>query len=229
MLERPLTRHEFESEFRYFYSLAETERQLGLFLIGKEKAAKPPHDLLLLSRLVDMVCHTALQYSELVADHLDAEPVALRKYARAVSEAYRRSDRMLGELMAAFGEGNVVVLSDHGFVLEAGRAGALKYNHVTGPAGIFVAAGPAFRSGRVDGLGVLDVLPLLLHLKGLPVADDLPGHLHKEIFSEAFSDAHGLRRVPSYRTLGGARGVAASSPETNREMLERLRALGYVN
>ena len=45
----------------------------------------------------------------------------------------------------------------------------------TGPPGILIGHGPAFAKGRVEGVTIYDVFPLIAYLKALPVADDLPG------------------------------------------------------
>jgi arylsulfatase A-like enzyme len=143
-----------------------------------------------------------------------------------VSEAYRRVDRALAEILASYREANVVVVSDHGFERERQR-GAAVYQHNAAPPGVFLAAGPAFRPGKVSGLTILDVMPLLAALKGLPVADDLEGRLREDLFDPSFLAARPLRRVATYGRRGSvvvAKDVAAA----DEELVERLRALGYV-
>jgi hypothetical protein len=121
----------------------------------------------------------------------------------------------------------VLVVSDHGFRLEdPGDGNPRYYGHGLAPAGIFIGAGPAFEHREVEGLSVYDMLPLMAYLKGFPVADDLQGRLRRDIVSPAFRAAQPLRRVASY---GGrsAEGVAAPLG-VEPEMIERLRALGYI-
>ena len=167
-------------------------------------------------RVVDIACHDALLTSELVRDHLKASPEAMKRFSRVVTEAYKSADRALGEYMAAFGEANVIVVSDHGFTLEAGAAPHLRsYNH------------PAFRAGRVEGLSIFDLLPLLLHLKGFPLAEDLPGRVPREVLSDLALARAEVTPIPGYgvRRSTGAWSLPAQMDE---EMLERLRALGYL-
>ena len=64
-----------------------------------------------------------------------------------VTESYRTLDRVVGELLEAFGEGNVILVSDHGFGLERRKKTRRVYDHRRGPDGIFLAAGPAFDVG----------------------------------------------------------------------------------
>ncbi len=183
----------------------------------------------MLFRLVDQASHTSLRLSALVDRHLRATPEELRRYGGVVSEAYRAADRAIGELVEAFGDGNVLVVSDHGFGLERiGEDETPVYDHRWAPPGIFIAAGPAFRPGRVDGLGVLDVMPTLLYLKGFALVDDMPGRVVEDLFGDAFRENHPASRVASYRQDATAGGVDAVA-EGDEQMLERLRALGYIN
>ncbi len=180
--------------------------------------------LLLVARIVDQTCHTALVYSDLVAEHRGASGEDRRRYGSVVSGAYRAVDRALGRIQEAFGLGNIIVVSDHGFQLE----GAQSYTHSQAPAGIFLAAGPAFRPGRIEGLSVLDVLPLLLFLKGFAVAEDFDGKLPVQALDPVLLAARPPRRIASYGTRGRTAHVAPGAADVDAQMLERLRALGYL-
>jgi hypothetical protein len=217
-----------QGEFRYLYSMFETNRRIALALIehGRTRPGGPP-DMMVLDRIVDIASHAALRESELVPPHPGSSDAERRHFGRLVSEAYRAVDRALGEVIAAFGEANVVVVSDHGFVLIGDpRQPGSYYHHTSGPDGIFLASGPAFRAGRVEGLTVYDVLPLLLHLKGFPVARDLPGRVPLQALGDELRSA-----PPATIASYGARDAEAAGPGTRAvddEVLERLRALGYV-
>ena len=227
---RAFQRRDVATEFPHFYSMFQTNRSVALHLIERGRAEfGESHDLLVLFRLVDQASHTALRFSELVDPHLRATPEELRRYGGVVSEAYRAADRAIGELIAAFGDGNVLVVSDHGFGLEHfGEDETPVYDHRWAPPGIFIASGPAFRPGRVDGLGVLDVMPALLYLKGFAIADDMPGRVAEDLFDETFLQNHPATRVASYRQ-DVASELAGGTAEGDEQMLERLRALGYIN
>jgi arylsulfatase A-like enzyme len=227
MMAAPYARKRIESEFKYFYSMFETERRVALDLIERSrKRFGVPSDLMLLFRIVDLASHCALAESELVGDHLDASEEDIRRYRRVVSEAYRAVDQAVGQIMDAFGSGNVVIVSDHGFALETSPR-RREYQHLTGPAGIFLAAGPAFRKGRVSELTVYDVLPLLAYLKGFPVATDLEGRLPRRVFDPSFFQGHPAKRVASYGQRAAAQEIAAPSG-MDEALLERLRAVGYL-
>lgn len=231
MMAQPFRGKTVESEFKYLYSMYETDRRLGLHVIERTRRQYGvPADLMVLCRTVDIASHSALQFSELVSDHLGASPEDVQRFGRVVSQAYRSVDRALADMMAAFGESNVVVVSDHGFGLETTGEGAGQtqlYHHMLAPAGIFLAAGPAFRPGQVDGLSVYDVLPMLAVLKRLPVAGDLPGQVHEEVFDPTFLASSPILRVASYGRRAGGRGPGGGTA-ADENAVERLRALSYV-
>ncbi len=217
-------------ELPYFLSLFESARRHALDLVerGRRTFGTTP-DLMLIFRLIDQSCHTALQHSELVAEHPESTPEQQRSFGRVVTEAYRRADRAVGELLAVCGaQCNVVVLSDHGFELETFPGGLRRYHHQTAPDGILLAAGPAFQPGRVDRVSVNDMLPLFAYLKGLPLAGDLSGRLPLELLAPSLLAAQPPRTIDTYGTRARPVDVAAGSEAVDAEMLERLRALGYV-
>ena len=120
----------------------------------------------------------------------------------------------------------MIVVSDHGFELER-FPDYFKYSHYEAPNGIFIGAGPAFRSVKLEALSVYDVMPLMTRLRGLPVADDLEGQLPTAALDEAYLGQHPARRLASYGTRERPE-LAAGSEEVDAEMLDRLRALGYI-
>jgi hypothetical protein len=229
MMALPFSGKTVEGEFKYIYSMFETDRRVVLRLVERTRARYgAPADLFALFRIVDLASHASLAHSELVQDHLDARPEDQRRYGRVVSEAYRAVDRALGEILAAFGPANVLVVSDHGFSLETFKDGSRYYHHLKAPDGILVAAGPAFRPGRIDGMTVYDLMPLLAFLKGFPVADDWAGRVPRRIFEPGFLAANPVVRVASYGTRRAPAG-SASPERLDQAVIERLRAVGYVN
>ena len=229
MMARPFKGKTIEGEFKYFYSMFETNRRVSLYALERtQRTFGAPADLLVLFRIVDIASHSSLQDSELVQDHLDASPSDLRRYGRVVSESYRRVDQAIGQLMAASPGANVLVVSDHGFQREETEGGGPVYHHMAGPAGIFLAAGPSLHAGHVAGLTVFDVLPLAAALKGFPVANDLPGHVPEEVLDPQLLRAQPIRRVATYGRRQGPVAAAGGSA-ADGDALERLRALGYIH
>lgn len=97
--------------------------------------------------------------------------------------------------------------------------------------GIFLAAGPGIRAGAsVEELSIVDVAPLLLHQLGLPAPEDMAGSVPEAIFEPGE-----LERRPPRRVAAPAPALASSptakvelDPEEQTAVMERLRALGYV-
>jgi len=228
---RPFERHSIGTEFKYFYSMFQTNRRVALYLMEKSRRElSQPSDMLLLVRLVDMACHTSLKHSELVEDHIDAEGEDLRRYAGVVSEAYRSVDRLLGELLDSFGAGNVVVVSDHGFELVYHWPDWWRsYDHGNAPDGIFLASGPAFGKGRVEGSVDLRRDAAARLPEGPP---DRPGSSRsppEEVLSPRLVAERDPLLMESHGERARTAGAAGESGEVNREVLDRLRALGYVD
>ena len=217
----------FEAQFPHFWSTHESDRRVTLHLIDKARQhyGRTP-DVMVLLRLLDMVGHTSMSESELVGDHLGASDETLRRRGRIVSQAYREIDRAIGELVEAFGAGHVVVLSDHGFVLERPRGGDPYYGHEGAPKGVFVVSGPSVKPGLVRRLTVYDVMPLLAWLKRLPISAELPGRLPTEVLQPEALAAQPPGSVPAYPKRVPQAGPVGDGADA--EMLERLRALGYL-
>jgi len=214
-------------ELTYFISTFDSTRKIALHVMARSRRRfGRAADLFVLFRIVDKTSHTALRFSTLVDDHVEASPEDLARFGAVVTAAYRAADSALGEILAAAGEANVVVLSDHGFRLE-GEGAERAYNHREGPPGILIGHGPAFAKRRVQGVTIYDVFPLLAYLKALPVADDLPGTVPLAALDPGLIARRPVERTASYG-VELRRATDRGSEDADAEMLERLRALGYL-
>lgn len=93
---------------------------------------------------------------------------------------------------------------------------------------VFLAAGgPIAHVGARERLSVLDVAPLLLHLAGAPVPDDLERDVPVRLLDPARLAARPVRRVPAAE-LPGLPEERDDAAVDDAVLLERLRALGYV-
>jgi predicted AlkP superfamily phosphohydrolase/phosphomutase len=98
--------------------------------------------------------------------------------------------------------------------------------------GIFVASGPGVRAGaRAGELSIVDVAPFVLHRLGLAVPDDMAGRVPAEILEPSELE----RRPPRIAAAAPPRpqpvapaGDLALEPDEQASVLQRLRALGYV-
>lgn len=95
--------------------------------------------------------------------------------------------------------------------------------------GVFLACGPDIRTGaRLEELSIVDVAPLILYSLGVPIPDDLDGRLPTDAFVPGR-----LRRRPPVTAPAAPEPAAAAAgvtydPEEEATILNRLRALGYV-
>ena len=82
------------------------------------------------------------------------------------------------------------------------------------------------RLTATGSMDILDIAPSLLELRGFPVSREMEGRSRADIADEsrrpAPIDSYGRNSVPSIP-------FSSSSEEDERETLERLRSLGYLN
>jgi predicted AlkP superfamily phosphohydrolase/phosphomutase len=64
-------------------------------------------------------------------------------------------------------------------------------------AGLFVATGPSFGRGHIEGLSILDLAPTLLHLHDCSIPKDMDGSVRDDVFA---SGADPVEREVSYRS-----------------------------
>jgi hypothetical protein len=93
------------------------------------------------------------------------------------------------------------------------------------PEGLLLLAGAAVASGDLGGATERDVAPTVLHLLGLPVSQELPGHVLEAALTTEFRSRHPVRAVAAYGRRPPA-GPAESG--FDGAVLEELRSLGYI-
>jgi predicted AlkP superfamily phosphohydrolase/phosphomutase len=94
--------------------------------------------------------------------------------------------------------------------------------------GILVAAGPGVAEGEVEaGLDIVDVLPTIFHLAGLPVPAGLDGEVNDPLISgEAASRPV---ETTDLRLDQSQSGDNPYSPEEEQSIEDALRGLGYMD
>lgn len=104
---------------------------------------------------------------------------------------------------------------------------AISGSHTEHTHGIFLAAGPDVDPGaNVEGIEIHDIASTLLYALGLPVAEDADGRPWPELFTPEFRRRHPLREIP---TWGKPKRPGAAAHGADQEVLDDLRALGYLN
>ncbi len=148
-------------------------------------------------------------------------PVGCEESARGlVDSIYVEIDRWMGELVAMLPEGaTVLVVSDHGLA-RAGDRG------LHAPHGIFIAAGKGIRQDAdYRGASLLDIAPTILHRLSEPVPLAMDGKILAPIFETDWLAANPTRYID--KEISGSVGPGVSREATD-DVLERLRALGYI-
>lgn len=146
-----------------------------------------------------------------------ADLASLELRLEAVRAYYRFVDGLLGEVYADLGARDVLVL-----VADPGR---LARTGATRPEGLFALVGPPVAPGDLGWVTARDLAPTLLHLVGLPVSREFEGRVLEPALTPAFRGQHPLRQVDTY---GRRRAAAPAESNFDRQMIEELRSLGYV-
>ncbi|MFH1417783.1 MAG: alkaline phosphatase family protein [Planctomycetota bacterium] len=98
------------------------------------------------------------------------------------------------------------------------------------PEGVFLATGPGIKSGRSLSIqSIVDITPTLLFSLGLAVPSDTDGGVIADAFEPAYMEAHPAEAAPPTLPPDTYVGKEArASAEEQKSIIERLRALGYV-
>ncbi len=140
---------------------------------------------------------------------------ALSARVEALERYYVFLDGLLEPLVADPRAGRVVAL-----VTDPGRS-------ASGGRGLLALTGPGVRVGFSQAGTAAEVTPTLLYLLGIPASRELPGRPRTDLVEASFALRVPVRAIDSY----GSRIVAPRPPGAaplDRDVLDRLRSLGYV-
>ncbi len=202
----------------------------------------------------DVIGHRFWRHAHPAQFESPPAPEQVEAFGGLLAAAYRRVDRALAALLERMPEETrVLIVSDHGmhacnrdalFSPGAPRPELLSGDHLDAPPGVLIAAGSGFGAGgperqaigafdleSLESVGsVLDVLPTLLVLLGLPVGEDMDGGPMPGVLDPQLLTARPPRSVPTHDTPQWLREHEAFRVDSRdlEERLEQLRALGYV-
>lgn len=220
------------TELKYVYQSDRSTADIALHLM-----ATHPTDLVAVYFAgVDVLSHLAWHFMqpEAFPDYQISE-AAVQRFGGAIPAYYEFVDELVGRLVAAApADANVVFLSDHGFgptgwLPWSGGHGRITRGAPIAPDGVLVMAGPAIgAAGALREPHVLDIAPTLLTLRGLPVADDMPGRVLEEALNDEALPAR--TRVATYEVgpLPLTSEPLLARPDLDRDSLQKLRSLGYI-
>jgi hypothetical protein len=140
---------------------------------------------------------------------------ALAARVEALERYYVFLDGLLEPLVAGPTAGHVVAL-----VTDPGRS-------ASGGLGLLALTGSGVRTGLVQAGIAAEVTPTLLYLMGVPASRELAGRPRTDLIEESFASRVPVRPTDTY----GSRVLAPRPPGAtplDRDMLDRLRSLGYV-
>ncbi len=176
---------------------------------------------------LDAVCRTFMPFHPPRREHVSEADFEI--YQAVVERVYCYHDALLGRLIELAGpEAAIVLVSEHGFHCDGLRpsgaptlddpASGWERGH-----GVFAAAGPGLRQDElVFGAGLLDIVPFVLQLLGLPAGQDMPGRLLPDAFVNPPDDV----RIPTWE----AARVEQPDDEWDRAgALAELAELGFVD
>ena len=143
----------------------------------------------------------------LSASELVGRLMALRQY-------YAMLDRMLAPVLTA-GTGEIVIV-----VTQPGRVS-------TRTAGQMAFAGASIAPGAAVEGDATSIAPTILHVLGVPISRELRGTARLDVLADAFVKRYPVRFVATYGEPA-QRSAASEGTPLDREMIDRLRSLGYV-
>ncbi|NNE08348.1 MAG: hypothetical protein HKN20_07270 [Gemmatimonadetes bacterium] len=157
-----------------------------------------------------------------------------------VGDSYRLADRWLGILLERLdlSRDAIVIVSDHGFEsfppgterhIGDDRRQVMPFWH--SDRALLIAAGPPFRAGGApdDPIRPEDVTPLVLHILGLAVGEDMDGEVPLRLLDPRFAEAFPVRTVTTYETGDEEREEVPIASPADDAMRAMLKSLGYLD
>jgi hypothetical protein len=192
---------------------ADRARTLDLFHVAAARALRGtnPPDLEALY-LPGLDIFTMQQLGEAPASDL----ASLDTRLSAVREYYRFVDGLIGEAAHERGPSDLLILVADPGRLARGAAGA---------EGTLAVVGAPVRAGDLGPVSPRDIAPTVLRLLGMPVSRELEGRVIEAALTPEFRAGNPVRSVPSYGRRPPAR---AAESAFDRDMLEELKSLGYI-
>ncbi len=155
-------------------------------------------------------------------------PEMMKEAVNMVSElmypVYRNMERIIKNIIEGEKNKNTyfMIMSDHGFSFF--KQGYNHYNlpkKYEPPAGILMIKGPKVKKGKLVNASVFDITPTILNLFGLPVGKNMDGKVLKSAFRKSNKISFKLYKLRTKKETG--------SGKVDKEALEELKAIGYIN
>ncbi len=97
------------------------------------------------------------------------------------------------------------------------------------PEGIFIARGKNICQNKtIQNASVLDVTPTILRLLNLPLDEQMDGKVLEQALDDGFIKKHPIKKVASYGLADLQTDAKAMNGESQQQITERLKQLGYL-
>jgi hypothetical protein len=156
---------------------------------------------------LDIAQHTLLGSGDAVS------PSALAERLDGLRGYYLFLDGLLQRLTEDVDDRMTVVIA------EPGRIATITH-------GLLAVSGEGAAAVTTEGRAI-DIAPTVLHALGVPLSRELPGRPVLDLFASDLASRFPVRFVESYGRRAAPTGLREGQP-LDREMIERLRSLGYV-
>jgi len=238
------------SNCQWSFRADQTYSRISRQLIGRDE----PFDLAMVYfGGSDVVGHRFYRYGKPeVFDHPPAVE-QIENFKDVIADYYCWLDREIGRLIDTCPrEVTVLVISDHGMVPvnrkkkfspDESPKNVNSANHLHGPPGFFIAAGPFIEPApgadtpadlRREDLrtvaSVYDIAPTILAMLRLPLGLDMEGRVLEELFTPRFEVGSQPQPVKTHSTEAFQRGRHDQDTVNPGEeaRIEQLQALGYI-
>jgi len=180
--------------------------------LGADAALGPLDLLTVYLPGLDIAQHALLQG----ADGSPLAPSAMAERVRGIEAYYTFLDAALGRWLARAPDANrqVVIVMQPGRVQQPSR-------------GLIALSGAGASTTLGAEVVPASVAPTILTALGVPVAADLAGTPIQPLFSETFQATYPTRTVATYGERRRS-GQSRTGQPLDKEMIERMRSLGYV-
>ena len=220
------------NEFRTVLAASHTYAEIGMKLFTE----RPTDVRVVYFEGPDTASHLFMPFMPPRSDPV--QPQKVEWFGDVVPEFYKYQDEWIGRFIDAFADDQttIVLSSDHGFKMAGerpktdsriskGRAADWHQSE-----GMILFSGKDIRQGeRILGASILDVVPTLLALYGLPVGSDMDGKVLTAALSKEFLTQHPVQEIASYDRLGeDTTSRFAQFTQDDQELLLKLQSLGYI-
>lgn len=95
--------------------------------------------------------------------------------------------------------------------------------------GVIIIYGNNIKRGKIiENATVFDVTPTVLYLMGFPIAKDMDGKVLKKAIQDDYLIKHPIKIISTYEEDKSSEVKQGSIPTVNKEILEELKAIGYI-